>query len=376
MLFKKITGQKEIIKKLLTTVKDNRISHSIMFVGPEGSGSLALALAYAQYISCEEKQEDDSCGKCSSCVKYNKLIHPDLHFAFPVAGKKSGDGREPVSNMFHEQWREAIADNPYLNLQQWYEKIEIENKQGKIGKDESLEILRRLSLKSYESEYKIMIIWMAEKMNDSAANKLLKIIEEPPENTVFMLICETIETVLPTILSRVQMIKVPGIDNESLAAALKNRFNISDSDITNAIKLARGNMLEAENVINTGEEAKDCFERFAGLMRVCYSKKVNEMLSWVENISTIGREKQKFFIQYAINMIRNNFMLNQHIPEIAYLTSEEEIFSEKFHPFINNNNTSLLYLEFSRAQSDIERNGNPKIVFFDLSLKIMSLLRT
>ena len=374
MQFKEIVGHQKIKEKLIHTIKENRVSHAQLFLGPEGSGSLALAIAYAQYLSCENKHDNDSCGVCPSCLKFKKLVHPDLHFVYPVATSKTIK-KDPVSDDYIALWREAIIENPYFNQNKWYEIIDIENKQGIISKNESYEILRKLNLKTFESEYKIMIIWLPEKMNAFSANKLLKFIEEPPEKTLFLLVSENSEQILPTILSRTQLIKIPKIDNDSMRTNLCDNFGLSPDKANDIVHLANGNYFEAQNLINNADEDNYNFEQFTTLMRLSFQRKIIEIVDWVDEVSRLGREKQKSFLVYAIRLVRENFMLNIQRKEIVYLTKKEYGFSEKFSQFINNDNVSQIYEAFNRAHADISMNAYNKIVFLDLSLKIIKLIK-
>lgn len=374
MRFTNVIGQEGVISKLIQTVKENRISHAQLFLGPSGSGNLALAIAYAQYVNCEKKQEWDSCGCCKSCVKYQKLIHPDLHFVYPVATTKSIT-KDPVSDDFIADWRNAVLHQPYLDLSKWYEIIGVENKQGLIGKRESQEIIRKLTLKSYEAEFKTMVIWMPEKMNQTAANKLLKMIEEPPAKTLFLLVAEDTTYMLPTILSRTQLVKVPGIKTDKLAEALMQKHGLSETESRSIARIADGNYLEAMNLVESSEQTEYNFEMFVHLMRICYSRKLMEIFDWVDDVAGIGRERQKNFFQYALRMIRENYMLTIATEEIVHLSDKEEGFSVKFHPFINERNAMDIAIEFEHAQADIERNAYAKIVLLDLSLKIMKLIK-
>ena len=374
MQFTEVIGQEEVKSRLIQTVRDNRISHAQLFLGPEGSGNLALAIAYAQFVNCEKKQEWDSCGVCKSCLKYNKLIHPDLHFVYPVATTKSVT-KDPVSDDFISDWRNGIIQNPYLNLSQWYQVIGVENKQGIIGKRESQEIIRKLTLKSYEAEYKIMVIWMPEKMNQTSANKLLKMIEEPPAKTLFLLVAEDTTYMLPTILSRTQLVKVPRLRIESLSKALENKHGLSSDESRSIAKIANGNYLEAHNLIKSSEQTEYNYEKFVLLMRICYGRKLMDIFFWVDEMAGIGRERQKSFFQYALRMVRENYMLTVAADSIVYLSEKEEGFSEKFHPFINDRNAMDIASELENAQADIERNAYAKIVLLDLSLKIMKLIK-
>lgn len=374
MLFSEIIGQEIIKKDLIETVKQNRISHGLLFYGPEGSGKLSLAIAYAQYINCENKQENDSCNTCPSCLKYNKLQHPDLHFVFPVA-TNSKIKKDPVSDNFIAEWREIFLQHPYVSLDMWLAHIGVENKQGSIQKEESKEIVKKLNLKTFEAEYKVMIIWMAEKMNETCANKLLKILEEPPPKTLFILISERTDDIMPTILSRTQFIRIPKIDNESMKRKLQEEFNVQGEDLENLVHNANGNFTKAFQLVSFENENHQYFNYFTSIMRLCYSKNVPELTKITDEIASIGREKQKGFIEYSLKMLRENFISNQKNKDIVYLYKTEKDFSEKFYTFINERNIAQFTKEFNEAHYHIERNGSAKIIFFDLILKIITLLR-
>lgn len=374
MQFREVIGHQHIKERLIRTVKENRISHAQLFLGNEGSGNLALAMGYAQYIACLNKQENDSCGVCPSCQKFKKLIHPDLHFVYPVATSKTVK-KDPVSDDYISQWRNTIIENPYINQNKWYEIIDIENKQGIINKDESYEILRKLNLKTFESEYKFMIIWLPEKMNMYAANKLLKFIEEPPDKTLFLMVSENSEQMLPTILSRTQLIKIPKIDNDSLYTAICDRFGIAPEKAQDIVHLSNGNYFETLNLIQAEDEDSENFERFTSLMRLAYQRKIVDIIDWVDVIARIGRERQKSFLSYALRLLRENFMLNINRKEIVYLTKKEFDFSKNFSQFIHQENVGPLYEVFNRAHADIEMNAYNKIVFLDSALKIIKLIK-
>jgi DNA polymerase III subunit delta' len=374
MQFKNIIGQQEIKQRLVQSVRENRIAHAQLFLGPEGSGNLPLAIAYAQYINCHARHEDDSCGVCPSCNKFQKLIHPDLHFVFPVATTKSIT-KEPVSDDFISQWREILLQSPYFSLLQWYEHVEVENKQGIISKNESQEIIRKLNLKTFEADYKIMIIWLPERMNIIAANKLLKMIEEPPDKTIFLLVSENTGLMLQTILSRTQLIKIPKIKDGDLLAYLSKNFTYTEQQLTDAVRLADGNLIKAYRVLQSDEENDNYLDKFARLMRLCWTKDVLGLLQWCESMTGIGRERQKNFLGYTTRMVRENFMLNCQVSELALLTQKENEFSSKFFPFINQNNVYQMVDELNKAQYHVEANGNDKIIFLDMALKLIKLIK-
>jgi len=374
MLFKEIIGQQEVKQRLIQSVQEDRIAHAQLLLGAEGCGNLALAVAYAQYINCNNRTTKDSCGICASCNKFQKLIHPDLHFVFPVATTKSII-KDPVSDDFIVQWREILLESPYFSLFQWYEQIEVENKQGIISKNESQEIIRKLNLKTFEAEYKIVIVWMPERMNIVAANKLLKMLEEPPPKTVFLLVSESTGMILQTILSRVQLIKVPKIKNEDLKEYLSQKFTYTEQQIMDAVRLSDGNLISALRVLQDNEENAGNLDKFVSLMRLCWTKDVLGLLQWCESMTGIGRERQKSFLGYTLRMIRENFILNCQVPELALLTLKESDFSSKFFPFINQDNVYQMVEELNKAQYHIESNGNDKIIFLDTALKLIKLIK-
>ena len=375
MNFSQIPGQKEIKAKLLRSVKEERVSHAQLFAGPEGCGSMALALAYARYVSCENRTGYDSCGTCKSCVKYEKLIHPDLHFVFPVIkGKKATD---PVSDNYLEEWREFVKRSPYFTLNNWMDSIEVGNAQGMIFASEASEIIKKLSLKTFESDYKIMIIWLPEKMHQSTANKLLKMIEEPPEKTLFLLVSEEPDKVIPTILSRCQLVKVPSFSSANIEKYLTDRFNISPDKASDISRVSNGNITRAIELCENEDSSLANLERFKSLMRFAWKRDIVSMINWSEEISTTGREAQKNFISFSMRLLRENLMLslNQLKNSLVFLTGEEATFSGNFHPFINQNNIYPLTEEFNLVYSHIESNGNAKIIFLDLALKVTRLIR-
>ena len=375
MLFKDIVGQQHVKQRLIQTVKDNRIAHAQLFLGPEGSGNLALAIAYAQYINCANPTDSDSCGICPSCSKYQKIIHPDLHFVFPVATTKSIT-KEPVSDDFIKQWRALLLDNPYFNLLQWYECIDVENKQGIISKNESQEIIRKLNLKTFEADYKVVIIWMPERMNGVAANKLLKMLEEPPEKTLFLMITENTGMMLQTILSRTQLIKIQKIDSDDLLVYLKEHHNYyPEQQLRDAVHLADGNFVKALQVLKSDEDNSFNLDRFVNLMRLCWTKDVLGLMQWCDSMIGIGRERQKNFMGYTLRMIRENFIMNCQVPQLALLTEKESDFSSKFFPYINESNVYQMVEEINKAQYHIEANGSDKLIFLDMSLKLIKMIK-
>lgn len=375
MNFAQIPGQKEIKTKLLRSVKEERVSHAQLFAGTEGCGSMALALAYATFISCENRTDTDSCGVCKSCVKYEKLIHPDLHFVFPVIkGKKATD---PVSDNYIEEWREFIKKSPYFTLNNWMDSIEVGNAQGLIFASEASEIIKKLNLKTFESDFKIMIIWLPEKMHQSTANKLLKMIEEPPEKTLFLLVTEESDKVIPTILSRCQLVKVPSFHNRDIENYLKDKFNIASEKAADISRVSNGNITRAIELCENEESSIINLEHFKSLMRLAWKRDIISLINWSEEMASTGREAQKNFISFSLRLLRENLMLSlgQLKNKLVHLTGNEADFSGKFHPSINQKNIFPLTEEFTLVYSHIESNGNAKIIFLDLALKVTRLIR-
>jgi DNA polymerase-3 subunit delta' len=372
MQFKDIIGQKELKAKLVSTVMDGRVSHAQLFEGSMGYGGLPMALAYAQFISCKNRG-DDSCGTCSSCIKYNKLVHPDLHFVFPVSTTKKVKDK-PVSNNFLPQWREIVLGKKYFTEQDWYEFIGIENKQGIISANEADKILSNLSFKPFEAENKIMIVWLPERMNLTSANRLLKLIEEPPENTVFLLVSETPNRILPTIYSRTQRIKLHPLKEEEIVDALKES-GFAENDVLTASRMSEGNYIQAMQTLQGSESTKANLDNFMKLMRLAYQNDILGLLEWAELIASLGREKQKSFIVFAERLVRENFVLNKKMTDIVYLGFEELEWAKKFSAFINENNVFDLYRQLNICVPHISQNGNAKIIFTDLALKVRELIR-
>ncbi len=374
MLFKEIIGQEDVKKRLRQTVKNQRVSHAQLFLGGEGVGKLALAIAYAQYINCTNRREDDSCGVCPSCIKFQKLAHPDLHFIYPVASNK--EIKKPTSKQFVAQWRKLLlANGAYINLNKWYRSIDIENKQAIINKDDCNSIISTLSYKSYEADYKVMIIWMADKLFHSAAPKILKILEEPPQKTLFILITEDDNKLLSTIRSRTQIVKIPKLKDEVLIQALMERKSCTEEEAKKAVNLSGGNYLSAFENLDANEDDRENFFLFRDWMRLCFKPDVKGMVDFVADISKIGREKQKSFLDYALRTARNGILLNLGQNNLVKLENEELGFTQKFSPFINPANIQQFAKELNEALFHIERNANPSILFLDLSLKSMRLLK-
>ena len=377
MQFKESTGQQETAAKLVQGVTRGRISHAQLFIGGEGVGALPLAIAYAQYLNCTDRRDGDSCGQCPSCRQIAQLAHPDVHFVFPVntpKGKSSGE--KPLSDAFLSQWRRLFEKTGgYFSEPMWYSAIEIDNKQGNISTFEADEIIRKLSFKAFESEYKAVIIWLPERMNTQAANKLLKIIEEPWEKTLFLMVSESPERLLPTILSRMQVVDVPAIADERMAAWLAARKGLPTDDAAKVARLARGSILEASRVLEQRESSDEYFELFVRLMRLSYEDRHMELLEWAETVASLGREEQKQLLENAIRLLRDSYMLTAGVERIAYLFGREYEFCRKFAPYVNNGNIEQLIAEMELAIRQVAQNGNPRILFPHFALTISKLIR-
>jgi DNA polymerase-3 subunit delta' len=375
MKFSQIPGQKEIITKLLRSVKEERVSHAQLFAGSEGCGGMALALAYAQYISCEDRTEYDSCGICKSCVKYDKLIHPDLHFVFPVI--KSKKFQDPVSDNYIGEWREFVQKSPYFTINDWFDSIEVGNAQGMIFASEASEIIKKLSLKTFESDFKIMVIWLPEKMHQATSNKLLKMIEEPPEKTLFLLVSEEPDKVISTILSRCQLVKIPSFKNQDIENYIIKRYNLSVEKAVDISRVSNGNIIRAIDLCENEDTSLVNLDHFKSLMRFAWKRDIISIINWSEEMAATGREAQKDFITFSLRILRENFMLslNQLKNNLVFLTGEEASFSGKFHPSVTPNNIYPLTEEFNLVYSHIEANGNAKIIFLDLAIKVTKLIR-
>ena len=368
MLFKDIPGQQAVKKRLINSVNEARISHAQLFLGPEGSGSLALALAYAQYISCLEKLPDDSCGKCSACTKYQKLIHPDLHFSYPFITKASAE----TSVNYIKEWRNAIAENPFMGIEQWMEYLDAENKQPNINIAECHAIIQKLVLKSFEAEYKIILIWLPEYLG-AAGNSLLKLIEEPPAKTLFILIAQNYEQILATILSRTQLIKIPKLADEELKAYLIDN-GCPQEKAGRIAYLANGNIAAAQQLL--AEDDDDLESLFIQWFRLCYGRKGVEINDWIEQVANarFGRENQKSLLRFGLQVVRDCLMVNLEQTSIVKFESKHFELT-KLANTINFENAPLIIKGFEQAIYHIERNANPKIMFLDLSIQMMRNLQ-
>ncbi|MEA4948618.1 MAG: DNA polymerase III subunit [Petrimonas sp.] len=368
MYFRNIIGLHYVKKHLIDSVQRGFIPHARIFYGPEGVGKLHLAIAYARYLNCEGRTLEDSCGRCPSCHKFDKLMHPDLHFVFPVVKSK-------VSDEYLPEWRAFLSGHTYFNLNDWLNFINAENAQGIIYSKESDEIIRKLNLKVYEAPYKVMIVWLPEKMHDACANKLLKMIEEPPENTIFLLVSEELENVLPTIQSRCQPLHIRAIEHDEMAASIQSVFGLQGEEAKSVAHIANGSFSKAIGIIRSADENNYFFSLFKEMMRSSVSRNIKAIKSVAAEMASIGREMQKSFLLYCLRLFREFFVSNLNEPDLIYLNEEEKEFGERFAPFINEKNIQPFNDEFQLAYRQIEQNGNAKIIFLDLCLKGTMLLK-
>ena len=372
MTFDQVIGQNHLISHLKTSADHGRIPHAQLFVGPEGCGSLAIAVAYARHILCGV--DNQACH-----LKFDNLSHPDLHFAFPVATNENVK-RHAVSDLFLEDWRTFLKEQPYGNLFDWYKLLGIEKKQGQIGVDEAQDIVKKLALKSYEGGYKVMVIWMAEKLNIAASNKLLKLIEEPPEKTVFLLVAEKEDQIINTIRSRCQVLHFPILAEADIKSHLITKFGVSDGEASKIAHQANGNMNKAIDIVNQDSEDIQFEEWFIAWVRTAFKAKgnkgvINDLIAWSEEIAKTGRETQKQFLLYCLNFFRQALLLNYTAKDLVYLEPQTSNFAlEKFAPFVHGNNIQEINKELNDALYHIERNGNAKIILTDLSIKLTRLL--
>jgi DNA polymerase-3 subunit delta' len=369
VFFKDITGQESAKTYLRHSVEKQRISHAQLFSEHEGYGALPLAIAYAAYINCPHRTEEDACGTCPSCVKFKKFSHPDLHFIYPTIKTDT----QRISKDYFKEWLELLNENnAYCTLAKWVEKLEAGNKQPTIYVEEADQLIKRLNYKSYEAEYKVVIIWLIEKLQHQAAPKLLKILEEPPEKTLFLLITETPDEILSTIKSRTQLLRIPPIEKEAIEAALQLHFPENDKDTIQRIAaLSEGNWSYAQSLMEHNEQEEQFFNLFVEWMRICYVSDMQKALDFSEQFAKMGREVQKGFFAYALELL--HFFVQCHTGGIETLKvrEEEKAFIAKFSQYINLRNVALFAEAFEKAISHIERNANQTILCMDISVQMM-----
>ena len=370
--FSDIIGQDSVKERLRENVRNGRTPHALLFTGPSGCGKLPMALALARYLCCEHPDEIEACGTCPSCIQMNRLVHPDVHFVFPIVKKKAG--RDSVCDDFLPQWREALMKNAYLTPDEWMRVLGSDNLQPQIYVRESDEIQRKLSLKSSRGGWKVMIIWLPEKMNAECANKLLKLLEEPPQRTLFLLVSEEPDLLLSTIVSRTQRISLPPLEEKPLADWLERKFMLHPEDAADIAHRSEGSLTKAMENISLGDEQRMYFESFVSLMRLAYKRDIRQLKAWSEQVSSLGRERQKGLLVYCQRMIRENFMFNFHASDLSYLSPDERQFATRFSPYINEKNVMPVMELLEEAQLHVGQNVNSKMVFFDVALRMIALL--
>jgi len=379
MLFSEILGQEHIKSHLTKSAGKGRIPHAQLFVGPEGSGTLPMAIAYAQFIVCGNSDTENSGGNESCNLKFNHLSHPDLHFVYPTVTTDEVK-KKPKSVDFMQDWRQFLTENPYGGLFDWYKLLGVQNKQGEIRVEDANEIVKLLSLKSLEGGYKVMIVWMADKINIAASNKLLKILEEPTDKTVFILISENEEDIIQTIRSRCQVVHFNALPEKTIAEALIFNENIEEKKATKIAHQAQGNYNKALHLLNNDDDEFPFEEWFVAWVRAAFRAKGNaaaiqDLIRWSEQIAGLGREAQKKFLNYCIDMFRQALLLNYQTEKLVYIETKVEKFKlENFAPFVTGNNISEIFSSLSDAIYHIERNGNAKIILTDLSIKLTRLI--
>jgi DNA polymerase III subunit delta' len=379
MQFSQILGQEYIKSHLIKSASTGRIPHAQLFVGPEGSGTLPMAIAYAQYVLCNNNGDENAGGGASCNLKFETISHPDLHFVYPTVTTEDVKTK-PKSLDFIADWRQLLAENPYAGLFDWYKMLGVQNKQGEIRVEDAQEVLKSLSLKSYEGGYKIMIVWMADKMNIAASNKLLKLLEEPSDKTVFILITENEEDLIQTIRSRCQVVHFNGLPETVIAEALVNRAQIDAKLALKIAHQAQGNYNKALQLLHGDSDDAPFEEWFVTWVRAAFKAKGNataiqDLILWSEQIAALGRETQKKFLEFCIEMFRQALLLNYEIPTLIYIEPKVDKFKlENFAPFVNGNNINDIFKELSDAMYHIERNGNAKIILTDLSIKLTRLI--
>jgi DNA polymerase III subunit delta' len=370
LTYEDIVGQEEAKGRLRAMVNEQRVPHALLFTGREGSGNLPAALAFAQHLFCQAPSREGPCGTCHSCQKVAKLAHPDFHLVFPIIKSKTVTSSDALVSEF----REALLDNPYLTIQQWTNEMDAGNKQPVIPVEEASSILRKLSYTSYEGSYKVMVIWQPEKMNAESANRLLKILEEPPEKTVFVLVTSQADQLMATIMSRVQQVPFYGSSDQAITEALVKRFKVTATAAAQAATLADGNYAEAVSYLSENDHDVSLLQHFTAFMRLAIKFECGRALQWIEENAATGREKQKQFLLYALNVFRDSLMFSFGERSLVKMSGEERQFLEKFAPYVSQNYEQLVE-EFNSSYYYIERNANPKILFMDLLLRTGELLK-
>lgn len=374
MRFSDIPGLTETKSILINSVKNNHIAHAQLFAGREGGANLAMALAYATFLNCKNKKEDDSCGECPSCLKADKLIHPDLHFVFPVSSTKDVAGKDALSSSFMKEWRTFISTNPFGGLNEWSTIYGGENKQVNISKEESRSVINSLMLTSYEGGFKIMIIWLPEYMHVYCANAILKILEEPPKKTIIILVSNDVEALLNTIISRSQMFQIRQFEDDELKDILVGKFKADSEQAARVVPLSEGSVNEALALLENTEDDNHCM--FRDWMRYCYSKDYTQLVLWADKFQKLNKISQKSLLQYGLSMMRETLITQYQVYELSRTSGEEIAFTNKFSKALSPDKVENISILLNKSFYFLERNANAKIVFLDLSLSIAKVFKT
>ena len=374
MKFSDIPAHNFAKQKLRTFVDRNKIPHAILLEGPSGIGKYALARAFAQYIHCQNRQNGDSCGMCPSCLQHESFNHIDTHFVFPVVKKSSP--KKSFSDDYIDAWKDFLSENPYMDFQKWLVALDNVNAQPVIYVDESEELIRKLNFTSHQAKYKVVLFWLPERMNQECANKLLKLIEEPYGDTLFVFVSNNSSEILPTIYSRTQRIELKRLSDDVIAQYLVDNYAVEGQDALALAHIADGNIIEADKIVSLSKENQKFLELFIQLMRLSYQRKVKELKSWSVDVAGLGREQIMRFLTYTQRLIRENFIYNLSVSELNYLNREEAQFSQNFAKFITESNVIKLIDVFNKALTDISGNSNAKIVLYDMSIKVILLLKS
>lgn len=377
MGFKDIIGQKEMAQRLQALADSGRLPHAIMLCGPEGAGKMSLAMALASYVLCTNRTDGDACGECPSCRMLRNWQHPDLHFSYPTIKKKSWPSdRIPTSDDYSQEWLAMLKRNGgYFSIQEWMDEMGEEGKKSVITVAESDRLTRILMMKSNQGGYKVSIIWLPERMNLQCENKILKLLEEPPAETLFILVSRNPELLLETIRSRVQRFDVRPIAVDDMAEALQNRRALAPDDARRIARISKGNWVTAQSLLEPGNESVQFFDFYVMLMRKAFMRDVKDLKKWSEQVATMGREKQLRMLEAFLRLTREYFMYNFHNADLIYMSQEEEQFAKNFARFVNEENVIGMYDLFMLAMRDIGQNANPKILFFDVAMKMAVMIR-
>ena len=376
MTFQEVIGQEDAKERLRMLVQENRVPHAMLFCGPQGCGKMALAMAFASYLLCANKADGDSCGHCPQCAMTRKWSHPDLHFTYPVikAAGTSSDYK-PVSDDFAREWHRLLGESPYFTIDHWLREIGAGNQQAIITVRESDEISRKLSLKSSQGGYKVSLIWLPERMNEASANKLLKLIEEPPSQTVFLLVSEEPVLLLETIRSRTQRFDMRAIETQAIEQSLIDQRGIDAPQAHRIARVAAGSWTKALDLLSAENEEHEFLDMFMKMNRQSFERNIRGMRTWSDDAYDMGRERQRRMLRYFLRMIRESFMYNFRIPELNYMTEEEDNFVRRFAPYVNEANVIEMSDLIAEGIRDIGQNANARIVFFDTALRMTRLLR-